>query len=177
MEGITQLTVEFFYSLLLVLTALVMAIGIGGTIIPVLPGLWLIWAAGLVYGLMAGFGTFGPWLFALMTLLAIGGTIITFVMGQQGAAKAGASRWSSLGGLVGGVIGFFVIPVVGFIVGGLLGIFLVEWYRLKDNQAAWLTTKGAIIGLGKGALVEILIAFIMVGCWVGWVWLDGPWTA
>ncbi len=175
MENLSQYTAEFLYSLLLVSVALTMAIGVFGTILPVLPGLWLIWGAALVYGLLAGFGTFGPWIFGLITILAVGGTIITFIMGQSGAKKAGASGWASLGGLVLGIVGFFVIPVVGILVGGLLGIFLVEWYRVKDPNEAWVITKGAIIGLGKGALVEIFVALLMVGFWLSWVWLDGPW--
>ena len=45
---------------------------------------------------------------------------------------------------VGGIIGFFVIPVVGIIVGFLLGVFLAEWIRVRSLREAWPTTVTAM---------------------------------
>ena len=50
------------------LTLAVMMIGLVGAIVPGIPGVILIWAAALVYGLAGGFVTFSPWAFAALTM-------------------------------------------------------------------------------------------------------------
>jgi hypothetical protein len=56
------------------LLGLVMAVGAVGTIVPLVPGISLVWGAGLVYGLDRGFGTIGVVAFAVMTGLAVAAT-------------------------------------------------------------------------------------------------------
>ena len=52
-----------------VLAAVLMVLGLGGVVIPVLPGLALIWAVALGYGLIVGFGTIGTATMILLTAL------------------------------------------------------------------------------------------------------------
>ena len=64
-------------TLLVVVVAVVMVIGIAGTLLPILPGLWVIWAAALVYGMFDGFGT-GGWIAMMaITVLVAVGTVAT----------------------------------------------------------------------------------------------------
>jgi uncharacterized protein YqgC (DUF456 family) len=61
-----------------VLAGILIAVGIAGVIVPILPGLLLIWGAALFYGLMVGFG-FAGWLaMAVITALALIGTGIGY---------------------------------------------------------------------------------------------------
>ncbi|MCA1708963.1 MAG: DUF456 domain-containing protein [Actinobacteria bacterium] len=75
-------------------------------------------------------------------------------------------------GILGGIVGFFVIPVVGLPVGAALGVFLAERSRTPDSAAAWHTTKELIVGFGLGVLAELVAGIGMVLVWVGWVILD-----
>ena len=53
-----------------------------------------------------------------------------------------------------GVVGFFVIPVVGLFVGFVLGIYLAE--RRRVGQAdAWPSTKAALRAVGLSILIEL----------------------
>ena len=71
-----------------VFVALVMLLGLFGLVIPVVPGLTIIWLAALIYGIAAGFNW---WIFAVMTLLMIAGNISdNFIMGAK-AREKGAS--------------------------------------------------------------------------------------
>jgi uncharacterized protein len=155
------------------LLAVVMAVGALGTVVPVLPGLALVWAAGLVYGLAEGFGPVGFAAFAVMTALAAGGTIAGWVVPKRRASGAGAGRASVWLGVTGAVVGFFVVPVVGLPLGGVLGIYVGEHLRTRDPAAAWAATRATIIGFGVAALVQLAAALAMIAAWVVWV-VSGP---
>lgn len=151
------------------LAAVVMAVGALGTIVPVLPGLALIWAAGLVYGLAVGFGTAGAIAFVVMTALAVAGTVAGYVVPQRRAAVAGAARSSVWLGIAAAVVGFFVVPVVGLALGGVLGIYVGEHVRTRDRARAWRATRATIAGFGLAALAQLGAALAMIAAWVVWV--------
>jgi uncharacterized protein len=151
------------------LLAVVMALGAVGTVVPVLPGLALIWAAGLVYGLAEGFGAAGTVAFAAMTALAAAATTAGWVVPKRRASDAGAGRASVWLGVLAAIVGFFVVPVVGLPLGGVLGIYVGEHLRTRDPAAAWTATRATIIGFGVAALVQLAAALAMIGVWIAWV--------
>ncbi|PJH74813.1 MAG: hypothetical protein CO064_09985, partial [Anaerolineae bacterium CG_4_9_14_0_8_um_filter_58_9] len=59
-----------------VLTLTFMLFGLFGLVIPIMPGLVIIWVAALGYGIAAGFGALGWIMFAIITLLMIAGSFI-----------------------------------------------------------------------------------------------------
>ena len=154
---------------IVVLVALAMAVGIVGTVVPLVPGLLLVWGAALGYGIAAGFGSVGMVAFAAITALALAGAAAGWVVPQRVAGKAGASRMSMLAAASGAVIGFFVIPVVGLPVGGLAGMYLAELQRTADTATAWRTTRATLVALGVAALVQLGVGLAMAAVWVLWV--------
>ena len=150
----------------LLLVALVMAVGLVGVVVPVLPGLALIWAAGLVWALAEGSGA-GRWVtLAVMTVLLVAGTVAKFVLPGRSVLATGAPRSTLLAGGAGALVGFFVIPVVGLVVGGALGVLLAESRRLGDTSRAWTSTRGVLLGVGIGVLLELVAGVAMVVAWV-----------
>ena len=154
------------------LIGLAMFVGIVGTILPFLPGLPIAWAAALVYGVAAGFGAIGWVCFVLITALAIGGMVAGFVVPQRKVKEGGAPFSTTVWGVIGAVIGFFVIPIVGIVVGAVVGILLAERSRTGDWGQAWASTKRALLGFGIGALVQMGAGVMMMAVWVAWVLLD-----
>lgn len=153
----------------LALVAIAMAIGLIGTIVPVLPGLLLIWGAGLVYGVIAGFDTIGVVLFAIMTMLLAVGMAMSYVLPKRAGERSGASKTSVRLGIVGAVVGFFVIPVIGMPIGGALGVLVGEYQRLQSWSAAWAATRSVLGGFGLAVLAEFTAGVFMVGSWAAWV--------
>jgi uncharacterized protein YqgC (DUF456 family) len=149
--------------------AVVMAVGAIGTVVPLLPGLALIWAAGLVYGLADGFGPAGVVAFVLMSALAVSATIAGWVVPSRRAGGAGAARSSVWRGVAAAVVGFVVVPVVGLPLGGVLGIYVGEQARTRDHRAAWSATRATVAGFGIAALVQLAAALAMIAVWVAWV--------
>lgn len=151
------------------LLAVVMAVGLVGVILPFVPGTVLIWGAGLVYGLMEGFDGAGWGWFAAMTVLAILGQFAQYALPSRAGIEAGAS-WRVLGiAAVAGIIGFFVIPVLGLPLGAVLGVLVAEYGETGDWSRAVTLTRQVVIGFGLGMLAEFLAGLFMILTWIGWL--------
>src|SRR3954452_18892741 len=152
-----------------VLAAVIMVAGLVGTIVPILPGLGLVWFGALFYGLGAGFGPLGVVAFVAISALAVGGTVAGIAVPHHAAGAAGASRPSLALGVAAAVVGFFVVPIVGFPLGGVLGIFVGEQVRTRDGRAALAATRATLVGFGLAALLQVAAGLLMIGCWLGWL--------
>ncbi|RMF46430.1 MAG: DUF456 domain-containing protein [Anaerolineae bacterium] len=151
-----------------VISLLVMALGLFGLVIPIFPGIIIIWLAALAYGLVAGFGTLGGWMFVLITLLAIGGMLVDNVLMGAGAKQGGAS-WLGMGvALLGFFVGALVVPVVGGLVLGPLALFAFEYYRHRDRDKALDTVKGLAAGWGLSFVARFGIGLVMIVLWAVW---------
>ena len=156
----------------IILIGLLMAAGLLGTIIPLIPGLPIVWGAALVYGLSAGFSGPGWAAFAVITALAVGGMVAGVVLPHRRLAAGGAPRSTVVAAVAGGIAGFFLVPVVGLPFGAVAAAYLAERARTGDPQAAWISTKNLIKGFGIGILVELAAGMAMVAVWITWVLLD-----
>jgi len=153
------------------LIALVMLVGIAGVVMPVLPGLLLVWAAGLVWVWLDGGGAARILVGVLLTLLLVVGTVVKYALPARSATGAGAPRSTLLAGVAGAVLGLFLIPVVGVVVGGVGAVFLAELARLQDARTAWRSTWMVLRAVGIGILVELTAAVLMLGTWTAGVLL------
>jgi uncharacterized protein YqgC (DUF456 family) len=146
-------------------SGLVILCGVLGVIIPVLPGLVLCWAGVLLWALLGDAGN-GRWVvLGLATVVALAGTVVKYLWPGKRLKSTGVPTTSMLAGGVLGLIGFFVVPVVGLIGGFILGLWLAERARLEPGQA-WLSTKSALGAVGLAMLVEFAAALAIAVVWV-----------
>jgi uncharacterized protein YqgC (DUF456 family) len=148
--------------------AVVMVLGLIGTVVPGVPGLLVIFGAAMGYGYLEGFAGFGMGATAVLVLLLIAGSLASYVLPHRAGVAAGVGRRSLRLGIVGALVGFFVIPVIGFPIGGVLGVWVGEQERLGDWARAWATTRRVLIGFGLGALAEIAAGVLMIATWAAW---------
>jgi uncharacterized protein len=159
------------YSLDVIVLA-VMLVGLVGLIIPILPGLVIIWLAGLVYGIATGFTLGSSILFAFFTVLMLVGSVIDNVIMGASARQKGASWVAIAISMVLGVVGSLVFPPFGGLVAALLGLFAYEFWRLKDWRQALDSTKSMAIGCGWTTIIRAAMGAVMIGLWVIWAtWL------
>jgi uncharacterized protein len=153
------------------ITLAVMLLGL--LVVPILPGLVIIWLAGLGYGLVAGFSTLGWIIFTILTLLMLGGSIIDNILMSTSAHKEGAPWWVVLIAMIAAIIGSFTIPVpiIGGILVALLTLFAIEWLRRKDWRKALISLKGMLIGWGWAFVIRFIIGLVMIGLWLIWAWV------
>ncbi len=145
------------------ITGLVILVGLVGIVVPVLPGLLLI-AAALV-GWAAYVGGTVAWSVALVGLLVLAAAALAkyLIAGRHMRAKGVPHRTMIVGGLL-GIIGFFVVPVVGLPLGFVLGIYLSELQRLGSQQA-WPATRHALTAVGLAILIELSGGFVAATIW------------
>jgi len=167
---------EFFLQVMLeVITLFVLLVGLLGLIVPVFPGLVIMWLGTLVYALIqnaAGNMTGWDWfLFGVITVLMIVGSvvdnvIITYKMRDK------YIPWSSiLWAFAGGIIASLFLTPLGGLVAAPVVLYLAEMSRLKDRDAAMASTKAYMIGWGWAFGVRFLIGIMITGFWMLWAWL------
>ena len=148
----------------LVVIGLAMAVGLVGVVIPVIPGLLLVGLAGLGWAILADGA--GAWIvFGVMVAVLLVGTVAKYVLPSRTLRQAGAPASTLILGAVGGIVGFFAIPVIGLLVGAVAGIYVGEARRLKDSRAAGRSTLATVKAIGIGLLIELLAGVVAVAIW------------
>jgi uncharacterized protein len=157
-----------------VLTFAVLIFGLLGLLIPVFPGLVVMWIAILIYAIVqAGLGnmTWVSWLlFILITLLMIGGNISdNIIIAKHVRDKDvpwSSILWSFAAGIV---VSLFFTPIMG-IIASPVALYLAEWRRLKDKTLAMANTKAWMTGWGWSVAARMGIGAVMIVFWGLWAW-------
>lgn len=156
------------------LTLFTLIVGLVGLIVPVFPGLTVMWLATLVYALIQNAAdkmTGWDWAaFAFITLLMIVGNIVDNLI-IAAKMRDQFIPWSSilLAFAAGIVVSIFFTPLGG-LAAAPAGLFLAELNRLKDRDAALKSTKAYMIGWGWAFGARFLIGITMIGTWMLWAW-------
>ncbi len=148
----------------------VMLAGLVGVVVPVLPGLLLIFGAGVVWAFAEG-GGLERWVVVLaMGVLAALGTLAPHALSGRRTGATGVPGWVLLAGVAGSIVGFFVLPVVGALAGFPAGVFVAELARVRDPHQAWRATIEALKGMGWGIAVQFAAGVAMIAVWAVGVW-------
>lgn len=146
----------------------VMVVGLFGLIVPIFPGLVVIWVAALGYGLATGFHLWSGVIFGVITVLMIAGSLVDNVLMGTKAYSGGTNWLGVLLSMVAGVAGSFLLPPFGGIPASFLAIFLFEFLRRNDWRQALQTTKSMAVGCGWAFVLRFFMGVIMIGLWAIW---------
>ncbi len=149
----------------LLLVGLVVAAGLVGVLVPVLPGLVLVWAAVLVWALLET-GTLRWMVLAAVSVLCAGGLVAKYLVAERRMRSSQVPRRSVVVGALLGVVGFFVVPVVGLVLGLLAGVYAAERIRTGRAREAWGSTRSAMAAVGMAVLVELSAGLLAAGAWL-----------
>jgi uncharacterized protein YqgC (DUF456 family) len=146
-------------------------IGLVGVVVPVIPGLLLI-LGGLVLWAVDLNSSTGWFVLAVAVAFLAVGTVVKYVVPGRRLKSAGVPRSTLvIGGLL-GIVGFFVIPVVGLFIGFVLGVYAAERRRLGAT-AAGPATRQALKAVGLSILIELTASLLAVATWVVGVMVTG----
>jgi len=146
------------------LTGLAIAVGLVGILVPILPGSVLVLAAVLVWAVLTSTPT-GWAVFAVAALLLAAGAVVKYAVPGRRLKADGVPNRTLLTGAVLGVVGFFVIPVVGLLIGFVLGVYLAELQRV-GRDLAWPTTRSALRAVGVSILIELGAGMLAALTWL-----------
>ena len=150
------------------LVAVVMVVGLAGTVVPVVPGLLVIWGGALAYGFLVGFDPLAVAVLVVLTIVLAVSFALSILLPRRMAQSSDVSTWSQWAAVVGAIIGFFTIPVVGVVVGAVAGLFAAELVHHRDPAAAWSGSVAVAKGFGLSALVDLALAALMISVWSLW---------
>ena len=151
-----------------VLVALVIAVGMVGILVPLLPGSILVFAAIGVWAYVEG-TTMGWVVFGVATAILAAALLVKYLWPARRMKNANVGTWSLLAGGALGIVGFFVVPVVGLVLGFVLGIYLAELAARRNQRVAWASTVHALKGVALSVGVELAGALLATVVWVAGV--------
>jgi len=153
---------DFINIVLIAVTCLIFIIGLAGIILPVLPGIPVIWLGTLFYAFFTGFENIGFGVLVIFTVLTVFSLIIDYTANSIGAKKYGAGKWGVIGAFAGLIVGLILAGPVGLIIGPFLGAFAGELLSGKDNRQAFKAGIGSFVGFLGGILIKLVIALVMI---------------
>ena len=142
-----------------VVTALLFIVGCVGIVVPVLPGS-IVALIGLVIWAVVVQAPEGWVVLALGGTLLIAGLSSSLVLTGSRLKRREIPNRTLLFGVVGAVVGMFVIPVVGLFIGFLVGLLLSETVRNRNLSTALASSWVAAKAMGLGILVELSCALL-----------------
>ncbi|WP_026537926.1 DUF456 domain-containing protein [Arthrobacter sp. 9MFCol3.1] len=154
-----------------VLCGLAIVVGVAGTIVPVLPGSILIGASLLAWALWGGAGATGWVVFGIGMMFVLAGMAASAVLTGRKLKEHSIPSRSVVVGLVLGVAGMFVIPVVGLFVGFAAGLLLSELQRTRVFGTAVASSWAALKATGLGMIAEFGLACLAASTWVIGLWV------
>jgi len=151
---------EIFWWLFVVV---LFAVGLIGTIVPVLPGTTIILAAAIVHRLVLGAEKSIGWkTIVVLVLLMLVSYLFDFLGSYFGAKYFGATKWGALGAVLGmvvglffGIIGLFAGPVIG----AIAGEFIAGKRMIDAGRAGW----GSLLGNVGATAAKLIIGLAMIG--------------
>lgn len=152
-------------ALLWTLAAVLMLVGLIGTVLPVLPGTALVFAGAWLGAWIDGYERVGVYTVVVLGVMAVLAWVLDYVAGLMGARRVGASPQALVGaaigtvaGLLAGFVGVLFMPFVGAAAG--------EYLARRDEQRAMQVGLATGLGLLLGMVAKVAIAFAMVGVFV-----------
>jgi len=142
-------------------------LGVIGTVAPILPGPFLIWASALLWAWSDRFQAVGWPTLIILALLALIAELSDVALATMGAKKGGASWQSMVVAGVAAIIGLIFFSIIGALMGAFLGLMAWETYRHGGEwRQAWRASGSFIIGYLMAMAVKVILTILMIAIFV-----------
>lgn len=155
----------------LLLSAAIVAVllGLAGIVLPLLPGVPLIFGGLWLIAWLDDFSRVSVTTVVVLAVMAIISWLVDYIAAALGVRQAGASRLAVLGAAIGAVIGI-AAGLAGVIVGPVIGAVIGEWFARRNHAQAARAGIAAGLGFILAVAAKIGIAFTMLGLFtVAWI--------
>jgi hypothetical protein len=149
----------------LVLTLLIMAVGLAGSVLPAIPGPPLVLAAAIGHRLWFGEHSVSNLVLATLAGLVVAALALDYLATLAGARKLGATWRGMTGAAVGAVLGLFTGPL-GIVAGPFVGATVGELLGGRELRPASRAGAGAVFGLLAGAMGKLACCVAMIALFV-----------
>lgn len=153
-------------TILLLLGALALVIGLIGCVAPVIPGP-PIGYAGIILLQCTEKHPFSTAFMIVMALAVVAVTVLDYIIPALGTKKFGGSKYGSWGCLIGTFAGFFILPPWGIILMPFIGAFIGELLNGSASDNALKAAFGSLLGFLGGVLCKSIVCIAMI---VAFIW-------
>jgi uncharacterized protein YqgC (DUF456 family) len=157
----------------LALAAVLVLLGVLGTVLPVLPGVLLVFGGLFLASWAQDFTRVGWGGLTIIGVLALLAFAADFIASMLGAKRVGASPKALIGAALGGFVGvFFGLP--GILLGPFMGAVIGELLARGGFKQATKVGVGTWLGLLFAAVAKLVLAFLMIGTFAAFYVFNGP---
>ena len=155
--------------LLFSIAASLMALGIIGSFLPVLPGPITSWVGLLILYLMPKIEvSLGILITTLIIAVLI--WILDYFIPALGTKKFGGTKAGMIGTTIGLLVGLFSPIPGGMLIGAFLGAFVGELINKADSKTALKAAFGSLLGFLTSAFIKFVVAVIYLGLFISIIW-------
>lgn len=153
---------------LLIIAAILILLGVIGSILPVLPGpplsfggLMLLYLAGPTYYVSL-------WFTIPLAVFTIFITVLDFVLPSIGTKYFGGTKYGTWGANIGLVVGVFTswLGPWGIIIGPFVGALIGEFIAGQRAEMALKSATGAFLGFITGTFMKIVLCMFMLAVYL-----------
>ncbi len=149
-------------ALLWILAIASVTVGMLGTMIPILPGLPMIFIGSWLAAWINDYNEISVTAVVIIGVLTVIGLVIDWVAQTLGAKKAGASKLGIIGSFIGTILGIFT-GLWGLLFMPLIGAAIGEFIDHQDMLRSGKVGLATWIGMLVGTVIKLSLAFTMVG--------------
>ncbi len=143
----------------IIVAILLVVVGVAGTILPMLPGVPLVFAGLLLAAWAGGFAKVSILTMVIIGIIASMAWAVDIFASVVTAKKVGASKYALWGAVIGALLGI-AGGIPGLIIGPAIGAIIGELISHKDMTKA--TTVGIAAGLGFVLALAIKIVLVLI---------------
>jgi uncharacterized protein YqgC (DUF456 family) len=149
-------------------------LGLVGSILPIVPGPFLIWLGAFIWAWGNGFERIGWPVLIILGLMTVVAWASDLFLNAIISRRAGAS-WKSIGGaiaggLLGGLLLSVPVPIIGTLigaaVGAVAGMWFIEYLDKRSRSAAWRAVRAYIASMALAAALELALSLSMLAIFV-----------
>jgi uncharacterized protein YqgC (DUF456 family) len=155
----TAETLQYIY----ILSAMLIFIGMLGTVLPVLPGIPIAFVGMWIAAWAGAYQEISVFVVILLGALTVMSLLVDFLASALGAKRAGASTMAIVGAGIGSLIGLLFFSLPGLIIGPFIGVMAVETAKGKTVREASKIGFATWIGMAVGVALKVGLAFAMLG--------------
>ncbi len=150
-------------TLLYLIAAVLVLVGLAGIVLPALPGLPIMFVGMVVAAWADDFQRVSILTLVLLGILTVLSFGIDFMAASMGAKRVGASKLAIIGAVVGTLVGVLAAGPIGVFIGPFAGALLGELINRRDLKQATKVGVGTTFGIILGVVLKLGLAFAMLG--------------
>ena len=156
-------------SILTIIAALFMLLGILGSFLPILPGPITSWIGLLILHFNDAIHMDKSFLI-ITFIIAVCIWLLDYIIPAIGTKRFGGSKYGVIGTTIGLIAGLIVPIPFGIIIGPFIGALFGELINKNDINTATKAAFGSFIGFLASTFIKFIVAIIYLGLYIGILW-------